>query len=475
MHRLPRRLPDALAAALLGLAVYAWFGHSFLNYDTFYALEWGRELARGRLPDYGVPVAPTPHPLAVMLGALASPLGDRAEEALLALVLLALGALAVAVYRLGEALFAWPVGLLAALLVITRVPILNFGVRGYVDLPALALVVWAAVLEARRPRRGAPVLALLAVAGLLRPEAWLYAGAYWVWLAPGRSWPARARLAALAAAGPAVWCLMDLFVTGDPLWSLRGTTELAAQLERRTGLGALPGVVPFRLGEILRLPELVLAVLGFGAGLWLFRSRTLVPVALGALNGLAFTVFALAGLPLLGRYLFLAAIMLAVLTAVAVFGWTALDRADPWRARWRAAGLAGLAVLLVFAPVQAGRLDALRDDIAARDRIQADLHDLVRARRAEELLADCGPLFVPNHRPVPSLAYWTDRRPGEIISARLRRPSPDGVFLAPATRAVEKLSILDPRDPGPLTAAVPSSYRPVTGNRSWRLYAGCGG
>lgn len=475
MHRLPRGLSDALAAALLGLAVYAWFGHSFLNYDTFYALGWGRELAQGRLPDYGVPVAPTPHPLAVMLGALASPLGDRAEDALLALVLLALGALAVAVFRLGEALYAWPVGLFAAILILTRVPILNFGVRGYVDLPALALVVWAAVLEARRPRGGAPVLALLAVAGLLRPEAWLYAAAYWIWIAAGRSWPERARLGALAAAGPLVWCLMDLAVTGDPLWSLRGTTELAAQLERRTGLGALPGVVPFRLGEILRLPELLLAVVGFGVGLWRFRSRTLLPVALGALNGVAFAVFALAGLPLLGRYLFLAAIMLALLSAVAVFGWTALERADPWHPRWRVAGVLALAALMVFAPVQARRLEALRTDIAARDRIQADLRDLVRSPRAEELLAACRPLFVPNHRPVPSLAYWTDSQPAAIVSAQLRKPSAEGVFLAPATREVEQLSILDPRDAGPLTAAVPTGYRPVTGNRSWRLYAGCGG
>lgn len=474
MQRLPRGLPDALAAALLALAVYAWFGHSFLNYDTFYALEWGRELARGRLPDYGVPVAPTPHPLAVMLGVLASPLGDRAEGALLALVLLALGALAVAVFRLGEALYAWPVGLLAALLVLTRVPILNFGVRGYVDLPALALVVSAAVLEARRRRRGAPVLALLAVAGLLRPEAWLYAAAYWAWVAPDRSWPQRARLGALAAAGPLAWCLMDLIVTGDPLWSLRGTTELAAELERRTGLGALPGVVPFRLGEILRLPELLLAVVGFGLGLWQFRSRTALPVAIGALNGLAFAVFALAGLPLLGRYLFLAAIMLALLTAVAVLGWTALEGTSSWRPRWRVAGVVALTALMVFAPVQARRLDALRDDIAARDRIQADLHDLVRTPRAEELLAACGPLFVPNHRPVPSLAYWTDRRPAAIVSAQLRMPSADGLFLGPTTREVEELSILDPRDAGPLTAAVPPSYRLVTGNRSWRLYAGCG-
>jgi hypothetical protein len=357
--------------------------------------------------------------------------------------------------------------------VATRVPILNFGIRGYVDLPALALVVWAAVLEARRRRRGAPVLALLAVAGLLRPEIWLYSAAYWLWLAPPLTWPARLRLVSLAALAPALWLLSDWWVTGNPLWSLAGTSELAAQLERPTGLGALPRVLPFRLGEILRAPELALAVVGFGLGLRWFRARMLLPVGLGVLNGLAYAVFAVAGLPLLGRYLFLAAIMLALLAAVAVFGWTALGTEDPARRRWRTGALAALTLLLVFAPVQAERLDVLRRDIAARDVIQADLHKLARSSRGGELLRACSPVYVPNHRGVPALAYWTGRRPTEIVSAQLERPKPDGVFVAPANDRVEKLSVLDPRDPKRLDAEVPRGYELAARNRSWLLYAGC--
>jgi hypothetical protein len=475
MRALARAAPDALAAALVALAVYLAFGgHAFLNYDTFYALAWGDGLMRGERPELDVPVAPTPHPLALVVGALASPLGPLAEDVLLALVLLGLGALCVGLFRLGQALYVWPVGLLAALLVATRHPILNFGIRGYVDLPALALVVWAAVLEARRPRRGAPVLVPLTLAGLLRPEVWLYAAAYWLWATWGRPWPARARLALLAAAAPALWALTDLAITGNPLWSLTGTSQLAAALERPTGLAALPGVVPFRLGEILRLPELLLAVAGFAAGLAWFRRRTLLPVALAALNGVAFTAFAVAGLPLLGRYLFLAATMLALLAAVAALGWTALPPEHPARARWRAAGTLGLVVLAVFAPVQAERLEVLRGDIAARDRIQADLGALARAPRAARVLERCTPLFVPNHRPVPSLAFWLDRPPGEILSAGLRRPTPEGTFVAPASERVRRLSILDPRDPRRLDARVPADYAPVARNPSWLLYAGCG-
>src|SRR5690348_8639546 len=126
-------LIDWLAAALIGAAIFAWFGHAFLNYDTFYALVWGSDLAHGRTPDYGVPVAPTPHPLAQLVGILLTPFGAGAEDVMLAIGLLALGMLAVGLFRLGQELFGWLAGLVAAAILLTRVPILNFGIRGYVD------------------------------------------------------------------------------------------------------------------------------------------------------------------------------------------------------------------------------------------------------------------------------------------------------------------------------------------------------
>lgn len=475
-----RALPDALASVLVAAAIFGFFGHAFLNYDSFYALVWGDDLASGRSPQYEVPVAPTPHPLAIGVGALLSPLGDGAETAFLAVVLVAFGALTVGLYRLGAELFAWPVGLLAAAILLTRVPPLNFGIRGYVDLPTLALIVWAAVLEARSSRRGVPVLVLLGIAGLLRPEAWLFAAAYWLWLVVplGAVRPRLGEslgLAVLAAAAPLIWVLSDALVTGDPLWSLNGTSDLAAELGRRTGLGAVPEVLPRRLGEIMRLPELVAAVLGAAAGLWWLRSRTILPLAVAVLNGVAYLVFAVGGLPLLGRYLLLAAAMLSLLAAVAAVGWRALPEAHPARGRWRAGGLVVLVAIGVFFPVQAGRLWDLREDIADRDRVQAHLHDLVDTPAARAALASCGRIFVPNHRPVPELAYWTGRRPSEIVSAQLERPGKRDLFLAPATPEVERLSILDPRDPRRLDAAVPAGYRPVARNRSWVLHSGCAG
>ncbi|MEA2478609.1 MAG: hypothetical protein QOJ07_531 [Thermoleophilaceae bacterium] len=470
--------PDLLAAALVAVLVFAFFGHAFLNYDSFYALVWGDDLAHGRVPQYSVPVAPTPHPLATLAGIVLSPLGDHAETAFLVLVLLAIGALVVGMFRLGQTLYAAPVGVLAAFIVATRVPLLNYGIRGYVDLPTIALVVWAAVLEARTPRRGAPVLVLLGLAGLLRPELWGFAAVYWLWCAVPLGGRERARLAALALAAPVLWCLSDLLITGDPLWSLHGTSDLAAALGRRTGLGALPSTLPRRLGEILRLPELIAAVIGCAAGLVYLRRRTLLPLAIAVLNGSAFVVFAIAGLPLLGRYLFLSGAMLALLAALAALGWTALPATAPERGRWKIGGLVVLLAILVVFPVQqVGRLTALRTDIANRDRVEADLRVLVERPEARRAITACRPLYVPNHRPIPQLAYWTGRRPSQV-EAIGTAPSGAGTYLSPATDAVAKLSVLDPRDPKPLGTAVPRTgagppgYREVARNRSWVLFAG---
>ena len=453
-----RRLFDVLASGLIGLAIFAFFGRTFLNYDTFYALLWGGDLAQGRTPDYRVPVAPTPHPLAVLVGEAASQLGSGGEAVMLAIVIAALGALVVGVFRLGEQLFSWQVGLLAALIMATRVPLLNYGIRGYVDLVEIALVVWGAVLEARSPRRGAPVLVLLGLAGLLRPEAWLYAGAYWLWLFPARTRAERIALAGLVVAPPLLWGLSDLAVSGDFLWSLHGTHDLASALGRQTGLVNAIKTAPRRLGEIVRLPELIAAVVGVAFGLVAYPRRLALPLAITALNGLAFAVFAVAGLSLLGRYLFLAGVMLCLFAAVGCLGW--LD--SPGNRLWRVTGSVALAAIVVFFGVQqVDRLSSLRTDIRARAQVQSDLHALA--------LPGCRPVYVPDHRLVPLLAYWHNLRPRRILAQTPVISS--GELVLPANGRVQQLSILDPDEPRPRRLSIPMGWREASANRSWRVYA----
>ncbi len=69
---------------------------------------------------------------------------------------------------------------------LTRFDFPYLAVRAYIDIPFMALVLWAAVLEYERPRRGGVVWLLLAAAGLLRPEAWALLGLYWLWMSFGQ-------------------------------------------------------------------------------------------------------------------------------------------------------------------------------------------------------------------------------------------------------------------------------------------------
>ena len=163
-------------------------GVGFANYDTLYALAWGGQLARGGTPAYGVPIAPTPHPLVEVLGLVLSPLGPRAPSRTSPSRSASSRCRPAAGSSTGSARawFGRAAGALAALILLTRVPVLSYGVRAYVDLPYLLLVLGALLVESRSRARagaaGAPVLVLLALAGLLRPEAWAFSGLYWLYL-----------------------------------------------------------------------------------------------------------------------------------------------------------------------------------------------------------------------------------------------------------------------------------------------------
>lgn len=466
-------VPAVLVSAGLAAATWVIFSRAFLNYDTLYALIWGRDVAHGRMPDFEFTLAPTPHPLAIAAGALASLFGtDGGYTVMLALALLSFGALLWAIFRLGQLTFSWPVGLLAALVVATRVPFLSQGVRAYVDIPFLALVVLAAVLEVRRPRRGWAVLVLLAFAGLLRPEAWLVAGAYWLYLAPTLDRNGKLATLALVASAPVAWALVDLIVTGNPLHSLTGTRDTAETLSRPRGIDDVPETMARRLGEILRLPVLVGGTVGFFWALHLARARAMVPAALAVLGGLAFVALGFAGLPLIGRYLLLPAAMLAIFFGYSSLGWWDFEQGE-LRRRWMVGGLALLALAAAFFPANVSGLSNMRDGVQLRGKIEDDLHSLTRDPGAEPLFEHCSPVYVPNHRPVPILAWYLDVDQERIRSAQLERPS-HGLFVAPATRVVEQKFVLDPNDPKRLDADVPPGFTRVTGNESWVLYAkGC--
>jgi hypothetical protein len=477
-------LPAVIAGAVL-LRVICGVG--FANYDTLYALTWGGQLARGEAPAYGTAIAPTPHPLVELLGVILYPLGPRAVENVTVWIgFVALSGCAWVLYRLTSLWFGRAAGVVAALILLTRVPILSYGVRAYVDVPYMFLVLCAVLVEAQRRAAaaapaGAPVLALLALAGLLRPEAWAFSGLYWLYVIARerraeageaerarRSHRALAGLTLLAAAAPLIWILSDLAITGDALWSLTNTRHTAETLERITGIGNVPEYVPRRIGEILRAPVLAGAALGGVLSLLWLRRRALVGLAAGIAAAFVFIVVAAAGLPINTRYAFLTAAILCVFCGAGVFGWTRLSSGDRRRPWWIAAGAIVLVALIAFTPSQFRSAHREMNKLARQQSIQDDLLALVDNG---SISLRCGPIGVPNHAPVPLLALYLKTSPANVLSAQVGSIA-DGQYVDPASKEVEEDYVLDPHDPH-RPVSVPSGFLEAHANRSWLIFQHC--
>ena len=504
-----------VAAALLVL-----FPTGFPNYDTIYALVWGRELAHGVSPDYGAALPPTPHPLADLLGALTTPLGDGAIAVTMIVAYLSLGLIGYLVYRLGSLWFDRPIGAVAALIVLTRAPFLSNGLRAYVDVPYIALVLGALVMETRRPRAGWPVLSLLALAGLLRPEAWLFSVAYLIYLlldppqasaaasgsasssdqdpAEGerrtpleradtqkgdliRSSFVRARgvllsptgavLVGLTLAAPIVWALFDWITTGSPTYSFTGTRETVDTLARHTGPVDLVLWGPRALGEVMQWPGMVGACGGIVLGFALLRRRSSLGLAAAVLALGAFALLAAAGLAIIARYTMLGGAILAIFVAVGLLGWRLLGADHPWRRRWQV--FAGVLVLMfvIWLPNQWDLDSTVHGDLADQGKIERELSDLADSGAFAQPL--CGPIAVPNHRAIPRLAFNLDVKPTQIVSASEEGVPRRGYFLDPASSFVIHNFVLDPNDPTRFRLSRPPGFERVASNPSWILYRRC--
>ena len=459
----------SIAAGAVVLRVIAGVG--FANYDTLYALAWGGQLSRGSTPAYDVPIAPTPHPLVELLGVVLAPLGPHAvEQVTVALAFLALSACGWVIYRLGAEWFGWAAGALAALIFLTRAEVLSYGVRAYVDLPYLLLVLSALLVESRRRRAGAPVLVLLALAGLLRPEAWAFSGLYWLYLTP---WRARARgevvrLTLLAAAAPIVWVLSDLAITGDPLWSLTHTQHTASLFDRETGIANVPEYIPRRIGEILRPAVLLAAALGGVLSLLWLRRRALLGAIAGVVAVVVFAAFASVGLPINTRYAFLAASILCIFAGAGAFGWMRLPRGDRRRRWWMAGGAVVIVALIAYAPSDYHSDHRELGKLAGTHAIEDELVALVDDHAIN---LRCGPVGVPNHAPVPLLSLYLKTSPRNIVSPEAGHIA-SGVYVDPASKEVETDYVLDSHDPVE-RVSVPPGFSESAADRSWLIFQRC--
>jgi hypothetical protein len=475
----------AFAAMCVGALIGYFALPTYPTYDSFYALLWGRDVLHAHLPDFRVYRGPTEHPLAIAFGALCSIFGQGGARLMVLGSIGSYVALVAGLYRLGRLCFGPAVGVVAALLVLSRFFLENLAAQGYLDISYVALIVWAVVLEVEKPRRGAPVLVLLAAAGLLRPDAWVLAGVYWLWC----SWRAqnRSRLIylAIAAIGPLIWVLVDLIVTGKPFYSLNSTAGLAQELGRTQGIANVIGSLWTFSVRIDKLPVVLGALAGIPLAIWLTPRRVLTPLAALVLLLGVFVLEGAAGASVIDRYLMGAAIMLLLFCAVAIGGWAMLERGTLLRRVWM--GLAAL--LVIYGGVSAATtlsLTSLRNTLSYHEDFHKGLAVALHSPAVKRELRRCPLLTLPNNKLIPDARWILDTtsqhnivarsqaradvaKGSHELSRRIRRGS---VAVYPLGSAVFFEAIVDVGD-DPRDQIPQDGYRRIFTSRYYAIYADC--
>jgi hypothetical protein len=473
-------------AALCAGALFGYLAFpTYPTYDSFYALLWGRDLLHGHLPDFNVYRAPTEHPLAIAFGMLCSIFGQGGARLMVLGSILSFVLAVAGMYRLGRLCFGPLVGLIAALLLLSRFFIENLAAQGYLDITYVALIVWAVALEVERPRRGALVLLVLAAAGLLRPDAWVLSGAYWLWC----SWPAdtraRAKYLALAAVGPVVWVALDAIVTGNPLHSLSATAGLAAELERTQGFGAVLASVWSYGVRIDHLPVLIGGLVGILLAVAMAPRRALVPLAAFLLLLGVYIAEGAVGASVVDRYLMGAATALLPFCAVTVGGWAMLERGSRLRRAWIALAV----VLVAYGAVSAANsisLSGLRTTLAEHEDFHRGLALALRSPTVAAELRRCPLVSVPDNKLIPDARWILDTVGQQSILARSqaradaehgdptlqRRIRAGSVAVYPLGSAVFVDAIVDPGDE-PSDQIPPTGFRRIYTSRFYAVYANC--
>jgi hypothetical protein len=479
---LATRRNATLAAVLAGFVVLAlFFGlRTYPNYDSYYQLLWGQDLAHGHLPDYNVFRSPTPHPLSELVGLLLSPFGLAADRLLVLITLAAWVGLLWAIYRFTKHLLGTLVAAVAVLVMLTRTDLEFFALRGVVDIWFLFFACAAAAMEVHRPRRGMPVMLLLVLAGLLRPEAWVLAGIYVLWLFPQKGirgiWP----YVLLAAAAPLLWLVCDWIVTGKPLYSLTSTRETAGEFKRNRGVVEAVKLVPDYIGANEKIVNVAIGGLGALGALWMLRRRAYMPLALMAIGVATFLAIAAAGLSVIPRYLAVPSILFNLGVAVALTGWLVVK--EPPRAH-----RLFLALFVLTLLVGAWRAIPYSKDfqkLHGQENFVRGQHTSLKAilddPKVVPLLNTCRPITTPTHSAIPVIRFETGL-PKDALGASIAqaRPPEHGVLLIGNTfnfepSAARSTSGVSERSARKWWSNYPlSTFKFVSGNSHWRIYANC--
>ena len=478
-----RRTPELIALSGVALACVAAYVVWPLQptYDLAHQLLWAHDMLRGQAPEVSSFRAPTQHPLTLALGIALDPLGAAGRNIAVILLLASFVALVAGAFAFAGALFGRWVAWATALLVVSRLDYAALAIRSYLDVAYLALMVWAAALEARSPRRGGPVWVLLIAAGLLRPEAWLIAGLYAIrvvsgedrWWRPQRAW---IRPLALAAAAPVIWALTDWALAGDPLFSLTYTSRSAAELLHQVAPADAPGTALKFVVKNLKWPIALACGAGVGLALWRERDRAWLPLTLVACGLGSFIVIVFAGLAAVDRYVAISALALLVFGGYTLAGWT---RIEPGRLRTAWMGAAGVSVLAgaAFALTHTDT-SYIKDDLDIRVAVPEHLRSIL-AEPAVAAARACGPVSLPNQKLIADVRMILDDARASEVVARTDpgfEPARGGVALTVVRRRLSwhpaYASTGQARDSATSQAA-PAGFRLVRDDGWFAAYVRC--
>lgn len=461
------RAVGSAVAALATVLLTVVYGTTVLGVDTEYALLWGEQLVSGRDLQLDSRFAPTAHPLSVVVGAGAAQLGSWSGAAMAVFSYLSYVLAGLALWRLGAAAFDRWVAAAALLIFVISAGMMRSALVSPNDMLYLAALLHAVRAGMPNPRVGGPVLWPLAVAGLLRPEAWALAGAYLVflWLDPERRRP----LHLLAVALPvSAWLVLGWFGASDPLFALTGTQRLRELAGRPTGF----------VDSITNLPELSREVVPRGVALTgvlgvilslRSRCRHLAwPISAAAACFVLFLALMAAGFSMSSRYLVPTLALLTLFAGATLAGW---HTAESGRPTWLAAAAVCGLVLLASAVDQGrehGRLLAWAErEALVWDELQSLL---VTHRRA----GDCGsvtisgPLSWHGH-----VARLLDVPAGALGDAMVDRPA-YGLHIVPASHA-NWLALTAGAPWATRTPLPPMGARRVGTTASWSAWQLCPG
>jgi hypothetical protein len=349
-------------AGALSLAVPAAMG-----YDAWAWMVWGRELAHLDLATTG---GPSFKPLPVIVVAPLSVLGGIAPAVWLAGMRACAVASLLLAYRLGTRLAGPAAGAVAAVGLALSADLYRTALLGSAE-PALIAVTLGAVdrhLDGRRDW----ALVLVAVAGLIRPEAWVVLAAYgvYVWLREPRL---RTLVAAAVVLPPALWLGLDWAGSGDPLHASSTATEATEGSAAHASVPSLE--VVRRAADAVIVPTLVLAAVGLVEAARRRDRRVLAIAGLAIAWIVVVAIMAEAGFTGTRRYLAAPAAAICVVSGVGLAWLLSAVRAGRTRVA-AACAIAALSLVPAFvrareegrtlsvARSQADQLDELRDAVA---------------------------------------------------------------------------------------------------------------